>query len=112
MTRSCLALLLLAAITVPAPAPGQYLRCGGDVVAEGDRRFEVAHKCGEPAQKDTRTVEREVSVFDPKRKRLRTLRTTVEVEEWTYNFGPHRFLYFIRFEDGVVVDIESGGFGY
>lgn len=103
-----LALLALAA----APAGAQYLRCGGSLVAVGDRKFDLVNRCGEPAAKEVRTKERTVRVFDPGRGAFREVSTTVEVEEWTYNFGPHLFYYVVRMEDGVVVSIESGGKGY
>ena len=106
-----LACWLLAALAAPGGARGQYLRCGGEVVAAGDRKFEVLQKCGEPAQKDTRVVERKVTRLDPERKVLRTYTVTVPEEVWTYNFGPGRLLYFVTFEDGAVVDIDTGGYG-
>ncbi len=34
------------------------------------------------------------------------------VELWTYNFGPNKFMRRIRFEDGLVVEIETLGYGY
>ena len=34
------------------------------------------------------------------------------VEEWTYNFGPGRFLRHVRLVNGVVEDVEIGNRGY
>jgi len=82
------------------------------VVAVGDRKFDLLKKCGEPALVEGRTKERSVKVWDPVRRFLRGVTVTVEVEEWTYNFGPHRFYYVVRMEDGRIVAIESGGRGY
>jgi len=36
----------------------------------------------------------------------------IPVEMWTYNFGPDRLMQRIRFENGVVVRIESLGYGF
>jgi hypothetical protein len=36
----------------------------------------------------------------------------IPVEVWTYNFGPDRFMQRIRFENGVIVRIESLGYGF
>jgi hypothetical protein len=36
----------------------------------------------------------------------------IQIEVWTYNFGPDRLIERIWFEDGVVVNIESLGYGY
>lgn len=33
-------------------------------------------------------------------------------EEWTYNFGPGKFLYFVKFRHGRVIDTEYGDYGY
>lgn len=38
--------------------------------------------------------------------------TEIPVEVWTYNFGPSRLMQRIRFENGVVVRIESLGYGF
>jgi hypothetical protein len=34
------------------------------------------------------------------------------IEIWTYNFGADRFMQRIRFQNGVVVRIESLGYGF
>ncbi|MDW7711271.1 MAG: DUF2845 domain-containing protein [Deferrisomatales bacterium] len=107
----CLFLVVCAAAR-PLGADARYLRCGADVVAVGDRHFDLLQRCGEPDHVEARTRERAVLVWEPGRKALRELRTTVEAEEWTHNFGPHRFYYVVRLEDGRVTAIESGGRGY
>lgn len=33
-------------------------------------------------------------------------------EEWTYNFGPSRFLYILTFKNGRLVKIDDDGYGY
>jgi hypothetical protein len=112
----CRALAAACAILWPGwqlgEASAQYLRCGSDVVAVGDRKFDLLQKCGEPALRESRTQERSVKVRDPGGRTLREIEITVEVEDWTYNFGPHRFYYVVRMEDGRIVGIESGGRGY
>lgn len=106
-------LLLISLLLVAVPgAQARYLRCGSDLVSVGDRKFDLIQRCGEPALMESRTRERAVQVWDPGRRVLREVRVTVEVEEWTYNFGPHRFYYVVRMEDGRIVAIESGGRGY
>jgi hypothetical protein len=37
---------------------------------------------------------------------------TVQVEEWTYDFGKQRFIQFLTFEAGKVIRIRSGGYGH
>ena len=36
----------------------------------------------------------------------------VPVETWIYNLGPNKLMRRIRFEDGIVVEIETLGYGY
>jgi hypothetical protein len=36
----------------------------------------------------------------------------VPVEEWTYDFGPQRFIQFLTFEDGRLVRVQSGDYGH
>jgi hypothetical protein len=115
MRSPTLAQSLLVITLLLAAAPGaqaRYLRCGSDLVAVGDRKFDLLQRCGEPALTERRTRERAVQVWDPVRRVLREARVTVEVEEWIYNFGPHRFYYVVRMEDGRIVAIETGGRGY
>jgi hypothetical protein len=36
----------------------------------------------------------------------------IPIESWVYNLGPHKLMRRVRFEDGVVVEIETLGYGY
>jgi len=36
----------------------------------------------------------------------------VPVESWVYNLGPNKLMRRIRFEGGVVTEIETLGYGY
>jgi hypothetical protein len=36
----------------------------------------------------------------------------VQVETWIYNFGPDHLMERIRIENGVIVDMQSMGYGY
>jgi hypothetical protein len=38
--------------------------------------------------------------------------TEVVVEDWTYNLGPHKLMRIITFENGVVVKVQTLGYGY
>jgi hypothetical protein len=90
------------------------LRCGNDIVEIGDRRIEVASRCGEPAWKEDRTEATAVKVFRDREHGdlIDERRSYSTVEEWVYNFGPTRFLYFLRFENGKLTDVQTGGYGY
>lgn len=106
-------LLALSLAWLPAGvSAAEHLRCGGKLVSVGDYKLDVLKKCGDPDLTESRDKEVTHRVYDPKRKVFRELSETVHVDDWTYNFGPNRFFYIVRFVDGRVTDIESGGFGY
>jgi hypothetical protein len=86
--------------------------CKGRSFFIGDTKVDVVAKCGEPAVKESRQETRVTEVFDKGNKSSREFRQTGTVDQWTYNFGPSRLLYFLRFENGKLVEIETGGYGY
>lgn len=72
----------------------------------GDTRVAVLMQCGEPFWRDQRTeelIEKQDNGTDRK--------TTVLIEEWTYNFGPNRFMRIITFRNGAMSDVRTGGYG-
>lgn len=107
--RIGLVLCLLAA----GPAGAETLRCGDDLITEGDPMARVLRLCGEPVD-----VQRTVALREPtywiggRLVRAAGGWREVPIETWTYNFGPSRFMRRLRFEDGAVVSIETLGYGY
>jgi hypothetical protein len=119
-----LAVLILA---VGASAPAFAFRCQSHLIKDGDPQVRVLQLCGEPASAQRHVIYRSgISVPMLNRgSRLRGLsdsrsefllqdRSVVEVvvEEWIYNFGPHRLMQRVRFEDGVVSDLDYLDYGY
>lgn len=98
------------------------LRCGSDLVSRGDRKIEVFMKCGEPDLIERWVKETTIRVKDIKEgingdiiiDRAHGLSgyTTSHVEEWTYNFGPRRFIQFLTFVNGKLLRIEGGPRGF
>jgi len=109
-------------------------RCG-QVVDKDDRKIEVIVKCGDPYSIEHYWEERYSDVtsalrtrkiprfyregninkrnYTFKRERVyEQKRKLINIEEWTYNFGPRRFLYFITFNNGKVVKVEDGDYGF
>jgi hypothetical protein len=101
--------------------------CDGDLVTVGDTRYGVLSDCGEPDFKETRYEKRIKRDFY--RDLFRTERRDryherelyrepflveefVEIDTWTYNFGPTKFIRYVVFENGIVVDIKTGDYGY
>ena len=78
-------------------------RCpNGNLVSTGDSISEVVVKCDPPTNKVKRTEGEDTS-----RGRVRY----VEIEEWTYNEGPHTLVHYLTFRDGVLVQVRTGSFG-
>jgi hypothetical protein len=87
------------------------LKCG-NLISVGDRKIEVMAKCGKPATTDSHNVERVIKRKDNRGAVVSGSKLHINVEEWTYNFGPQKFLLFITMENGVVVSVESGDYGF
>lgn len=79
----------------------------GQLLNTGDTAAEVELKCGAPVNRETR----DDTVIDKLDTRS-SLRRTIAIDEWTYNFGPKKLILNLRFENGRLVKTETGGYGY
>lgn len=110
--RAVATALVLASL-VPAPAlagSDSSIRCRGGIVSIGDATIDLLGKCGEPAMRDGRTDLTTVA-YRAEGEKVKQA-TAVNVERWTYDFGPQAFLMFVTVEGGKVTFIERGGYGY
>jgi hypothetical protein len=104
---------LVLVLALAAAAPAYAFRCGTKLVSEGDTRSQVIAKCGEPTEVDRRTTLRESIVWVGGRAyRGGVGLVEIPIEFWVYNLGPSKLMRRVRFEDGVVVEIETLGYGY
>ena len=88
------------------------MRCGSRLISEGDHKIEVLNKCGEPALIEPLGYG-QYSVWPHyARGAHRHYTAYAFIEEWTYNFGPRRFMRLVRFADGKVIRIISLDYGY
>ncbi len=103
------------------------LRCGSKLVTEGMHIGEVLAACGEPAVESTRRVfiEENPPVLVGGRRVYRRnadglyvtqsigpITREVEIIEFTYNFGPRKFMRLLEFRNGYLADIRDLGYGY
>ena len=112
-----------------APAALAGIRCGTDVITEGDTSVEVLSACGEPQYVDSWVEERIKRDFYPyssynspynssfnndrysNRNAYRQpflVKENVVIERWTYSFGSNRFIHYLFFENGVLTQISQG----
>lgn len=91
LTAVCTGLILLTLFVPRAEA----LRCGSDLVREGDPAYQVQRACGEPDW--VRSWHPDYGVRD---------------EIWHYNFGPYELIRVMHFRDGRLRRIEAAGRGF
>ena len=100
--RRGLGVVVLAAAGLLLPGEAAALRCGNDLVTEGDYAYEVRRACGEP--------DAIRPLGDPL---YADYRPSEEI--WYYDLGNNRFLRALHFRDGRLRRIEtqerSGGRG-
>lgn len=100
--------------------PAHALRCGSKLVLEGMLEQEVIEHCGEPTS--VRHLGYVVRSFHPLSRRNlsgteiyrygRDYYQEVPVTVFVYNFGPRKLMRRLRFEGGMLTDIETLGYGY
>ena len=106
----------LMGVSAVAHADGS-LRCKTRLISPGAAAYEVRTVCGTPDDVQTRTESRSVrrAVSVPCAtgycSSLVDETITVNIEEWTYDFGPRRFLQYLTFESGKLVHVRSGNYG-
>lgn len=117
---SAIAALLL---TVAAAEPAHAFRCKSKLVKDGMHEQQVIAICGEPTTRRVigyavRSIDygwRQVYPGGLERRRFpgyAQLSEEVIVTEYVYNFGPRKLMRRLVFEGGVLVTIETIGYGY
>ena len=121
--------LTILAILTPTYAQAYSIRCGVRLISEGDSKVKVLAECGDPDHVEVWEEERvyryhyppiyygiyddfEYGTSDNEYRQPYRIKKLVIVEEWTYNHGPSRFMDHLRLENGVVIRITSGDYGY
>ena len=84
-------------------AEAQTLRCDGEFPDLAAIKAVVLAKCGEPMLKEERKDKVLVNIAAETKKKI-----SIIFEEWTYNFGPNKFIRIYQPEDGKLVDIKTG----
>jgi len=105
--------------TGPVEAAG--MRCGSDLVSEGDSMYEVQSTCGVPdamsQRVEYRTIRRFVAgpcVSYQGRTvcgHVEEITVPVTIDEWVYDFGSSSFIRYAIFEQGKLRDVTLGDYG-
>jgi len=101
-------------LTLAAASPAYAFRCGSYVIDEGATRSEVAAKCGDPTEisRKSAILRRPTTWIGGRPYFTSEALIEIPVEVWIYNLGPNKLMRRLRFEDGVLVDIDTLGYGY
>ncbi len=112
MRALCSIAAILLALGSGAAAADSF-RCGTRLVTDGDTAAKVHALCGPPAAIERREVfRRPLRWFNGRPYYTSIEPVPVPVEFWVYNLGPHKLMRRLRFEDGLLVDIETLTHGY
>ncbi len=109
MRNSVLGLFACAALLGAAAAYADSMRCGTKLMTDGDPADKVMALCGPPAAVERREI---VRPYYYQHGVGYHSNYEVSVELWTYNFGPNKLMYRLRFEDGILVDVDTLSHGY
>lgn len=109
---------LVALLLVAEPA--EAFRCGSKLVKDGMHEAQIRAICGEPTTaRNLGFAVRGYSYDYGRRTGVGTYRRPayglseeVIITEYVYNFGPRKLMRRLVFEGGVLVTIESLGYGY
>jgi len=117
-------IMIAGIVMLGLPGASLAFRCGTKLVSEGDTKYEVVYKCGEPSYVEAWEEERVQRDFGLRREfDRRTRRYTwgrepllakeiVRIEEWTYNLGSTQFIRYLRFENGILTKMWTGDKGF
>lgn len=122
-TLKPLPIVVAAVVLLLSSADALAFRCGNKIVRDGMHEVQVIKVCGEPTTR--RLIGRTVRGVEFPIVRHRSpgavvyrtpgfghFVTEVIVTEFTYNFGPRKLMRRLLFEGGVLVRIETIGYGY
>jgi len=111
--RYLLTSLLIASILAGLAGDAWALRCERRLVSLGHTPGEVVARCGRP-QEVLHLVEHRLIELPPtcEREGPRYQAIPVAVEQWVYDFGPHRLRVLLVFEGGRLREERSLGYGH
>ncbi|HEX5354424.1 MAG TPA: DUF2845 domain-containing protein [Rhodanobacteraceae bacterium] len=99
-------LLALSALILPSRA--WALRCGNQIVKQGETAAQVLDACGAPFFLDRYVGGPGVGVTTP----VELVAPAVVREVWYYNFGPQRLMVRLEFSGDVLARMQTLGYGF
>jgi hypothetical protein len=107
-------ILATAIIALWAQGAGaDSFRCGTRLVTDGDSTDKVAALCGPPSDIQRREIlRRPISWYRGRPYYMTYEPVPIPIEYWIYNLGPNKLMRRLKFEDGLLVDVETLSHGY
>jgi hypothetical protein len=99
--------LLLVVLLLPAAASADTMRCGSQLISDGDSMDKVLALCGEPAQRSRTWITRQPRFEYGGREVPFPGSEDVPVDVWTYDFGSNRLMRRVRMVAGKVESIVT-----
>ncbi len=120
ITRISCIFLVTFLLTATSEVMASDFSCGSKIITTGDYRYDVLRKCGEPSHVEVWEKVRVKRDFGPwlfetemgSSRWSPFVKELVTVEEWEYNWGSNRFIRYLRFENGRLIRITVGDYGY
>jgi hypothetical protein len=105
---------LAVVLGLAAASPAYAFRCGSHLISDGDPRSKVIALCGDPTeiQSSSSILRRPVTWINGRPYSIGDGFVEIPVDIWVYNLGPSKLMRRIRFENGLVVSIDTMGYGY
>ena len=99
--------LWLVALLLPSAAPADSMRCGSQLITEGDSIEDVLALCGEPVERKRTWIVRQPRFEFGGQEIPFQGHDEVPVDVWTYDFGASRLMRRVRFVAGKVDSIDT-----
>jgi Protein of unknown function (DUF2845) len=104
---------LLGLLLAPSLLFAESIRCGSQLIEKGSTSADLLEYCGKPAHVTSNgTVNGLTGNTHTPSGVVSQTTGDFEVETWVYDFGPNQLMERIRIENGIVVQIESLGYGH
>ncbi|QGM99079.1 DUF2845 domain-containing protein [Methylocystis parvus] len=112
-------LLLAPVFLISMGLPARALRCGTQLVEEGQTQGQVLQLCGRPSSTDSHVEYRPDVYAAPPQPLIPGQPYSysgpsiieVRVDQWIYNFGSTQLMQSLIFENGRLVRIDDLGYG-
>jgi hypothetical protein len=103
----------LGLLLAPSLLFAESIRCASGLITKGSTSADLLEYCGKPTQLTKNgTVHGLVGNTYTAGGISNQATGDIEVETWTYDFGPNQLMERVRIENGIVVQIDSLGYGH